>query len=540
MKKVLYVGSFDPLTKWHLDIVERAAQTFWELVIWIWKNPNKKTMFSLHERIEMITKAVDSQLSEVFKIKVIPYAWLLVDFAYEQWISIIVRGVRDAEDLQSESLLHRVWESQGLWIETVYFLSREEQSHISSSVTKAILQEQGDISQYVPLNVKHFLEARMLGQYLMGWNTEWWSEDKSFMDTLLGLWKARGVEMHIIDIDALANELEEKEKSDSLFEKKLLFKLRQAIKGKNGVIILKWSSFAHTTMAKVSNNHICLVESAENSDYHDDNKTFIVPKNESFNSKKSFFQNQITQDRYGELIDIREIKSIEKTDNQVETLFDRMLSCLDIFGELRISSLLSQRGLKENFSEIYWVKSLYDSFERAYHNRFHITHCLDQLYQVKKDIDEESFMLLFLALIFHDVVYDTSAVNGENEYKSAEYAEKKLNDLWMDGDKIQKIKSLILLTASHTVPWSDEIWKYMIDIDLSIMWKEWKEYERYMKAIRAEYAHYPDQEYLAGRLNFLNTMLERQIFQTLYFRNKYENQAKENLKKEREILMNQQ
>lgn len=61
-----------------------------------------------------------------------------------------------------------------------------------------------------------------------------------------------------------------------------------------------------------------------------------------------------------------------------------------------------------------------------------------------------------------------------------------------------------------------------------------------MKAIRAEYAHYPDQEYLAGRLNFLNTMLERQIFQTLYFRNKYENQAKENLKKEREILMNQQ
>lgn len=75
------------------------------------------------------------------------------------------------------------------------------------------------------------------------------------------------------------------------------------------------------------------------------------------------------------------------------------------------------------------MKSLYDSFERAYHNRFHITHCLDQLYQVKKDIDEESFMLLFLALIFHDVVYDTSAVNGENEYKSAEYAEKKLNDL---------------------------------------------------------------------------------------------------------------
>gem|GEM_PF-2357196 len=99
-------------------------------------------MFSFPERVEMIKQATQRGIESVANIEVLPFSGLLVDFAFEHGVTTIARGIRGGNDLENESLLHWVGESQKLGIDTVFLMARQDQTHISSSTTKAILKEQ--------------------------------------------------------------------------------------------------------------------------------------------------------------------------------------------------------------------------------------------------------------------------------------------------------------------------------------------------------------------------------------------------------------
>lgn len=120
--------------------------------------------------------------------------------------------------------------------------------------------------------------------------------------------------------------------------------------------------------------------------------------------------------------------------------------------------------------------------------------------------------------------------------------EFSVTDIYEIGDKETVKKKFIAilkqlnLTSSHIVDWNDDVWKYMIDIDLFILWQEWEVYYWYAKSIRHEYSNYTNENYDTWRLSFLRWMLKKQIFETQYFQEKYEKQARSNIEKEIHLL----
>ncbi|MDR2540271.1 MAG: hypothetical protein LBD11_00365 [Candidatus Peribacteria bacterium] len=192
-------------------------------------------------------------------------------------------------------------------------------------------------------------------------------------------------------------------------------------------------------------------------------------------------------------------------------------------------------GLADKYNDIYMrLKSFHDTPERLHHDWSHIVACLDELYEVKSFFSERVFLNLFFAILLHDVVYSATAKAGENEAQSAVFADELLKKLDFSQSRIEKIHALILSTANHQGTDIQEQW--MGDIDCAVLGMGWERYRRYLQAIRFEYGYFSDKQYREGRLAFLKEMQERRIFQTPYFYEKYEDQAKLNIEKEIEML----
>lgn len=203
MKRAIYAASLDPITFGHIDIIERAVQIFDELVVAIGANPDKKYTFSLEERVDMARHS----LAHIHNVRVTSFSGLLVDFAYEQRVDAIVKGVRDVKDFSYEQLLHQVGVSQKLGIETILLFARKDLEHVSSSVVKAIQKEQGFIHEYVPLCVKQRLEEKMSGQYMIGITGEI-GAGKSYVGNLLvEVGKEKGIEVHNVEMDMIGHRI---------------------------------------------------------------------------------------------------------------------------------------------------------------------------------------------------------------------------------------------------------------------------------------------------------------------------------------------
>jgi pantetheine-phosphate adenylyltransferase len=145
--KAIFPGSFDPITKGHVDIIRRATPLFEELIVAIGINSRKKYHFDLDLR--------KSWINEIFadrpNIIAMEYTGLTVDFCREIGAEYIVRGVRTAADFEYEKVIAQVnRDVSGTDLETILILSRPEYSHISSTVVKEIIRGGGDYSAFVP------------------------------------------------------------------------------------------------------------------------------------------------------------------------------------------------------------------------------------------------------------------------------------------------------------------------------------------------------------------------------------------------------
>ena len=145
MKKIgLFPGSFDPFTKGHEAIVLKSLELFDEVIIGVGINESKKYLFSLEKRIAHIKASFSSK----HNIKVQSFQKLTVDFCTEIGASHIIRGLRDAKDFGYERpIAHLNFELKG--IETVFFLTDQKLSSISSSIIREIYKNDGDISSFV-------------------------------------------------------------------------------------------------------------------------------------------------------------------------------------------------------------------------------------------------------------------------------------------------------------------------------------------------------------------------------------------------------
>jgi pantetheine-phosphate adenylyltransferase len=161
--RALYAFSGDPITYGHIDIVERAARTYREVVVGIGENPQKtgKYLFTTAERLALAREC----LAHLPNVTVTIFGGLLGEYAFRHGFDVIVRGVRNNSDFEGELVLYSVVESLHHQVDMAFFPARRSLSHISSGVVKAIVSEGGDVSKYCPLRVKEELEKRLLGRF---------------------------------------------------------------------------------------------------------------------------------------------------------------------------------------------------------------------------------------------------------------------------------------------------------------------------------------------------------------------------------------
>lgn len=160
MKIAVYPGSFDPITNGHLDIIERAINIFNELIIAVAINPNKSTLFSAQERIEMI-KEVTKNLE---KVRVQSFSGLLIDFMKRNNANIIIRGMRAISDFEHESQLALMNKKLAPEIETIFMVTCSKYSYLNSSIVKEIASMGGCVSQLVPEIVEENLRTKLFNK----------------------------------------------------------------------------------------------------------------------------------------------------------------------------------------------------------------------------------------------------------------------------------------------------------------------------------------------------------------------------------------
>ncbi|MBT8263409.1 MAG: hypothetical protein KJO05_11345 [Bacteroidia bacterium] len=195
-------------------------------------------------------------------------------------------------------------------------------------------------------------------------------------------------------------------------------------------------------------------------------------------------------------------------------------------------SLLKSFNVTQSTIDTLWgeIETHYSEGHRYYHTLEHLDNVLKELIEVKDSI--EDWEVLLFSLFYHDIIYDTQKSN--NELKSAEFAEKRLQTLRVPKEKIEKCKAVILATSSHELSDDHDI-NCFLDVDLSVLGRAREVYEKYSEDIRKEYSNYPDLLYRPGRKKILTHFLGMdRIFKTKYFSEKFEVQARKNLQWELE------
>ncbi|MBL9076497.1 MAG: pantetheine-phosphate adenylyltransferase [Planctomycetes bacterium] len=157
MVSALYPGSFDPVTRGHLDLVERALPLFDHLTVAVALNSTKTPTFSAEERVGMLREVLPHDP----KLSVTTFRGLVVDFCRTQGIGAILRGVRTVSDFEFEYQMALTNRHLAPGIETVFVMPSVQFSYVSSSLIREIVRNGGDVSSFLPPPVERRLRERL-------------------------------------------------------------------------------------------------------------------------------------------------------------------------------------------------------------------------------------------------------------------------------------------------------------------------------------------------------------------------------------------
>ena len=157
MKRAIYPGSFDPVTFGHLDIIERSAKIFDEVIIGVLNNSAKNALFTVEERVAMIEDLV----RQYPNVTVDSFDGLLVDYAKKKEAAVIIRGLRAVTDFEYEIQIAQTNKVEYPELETIFLTTGLHYSYLSSTIVREFASYGGDITQFVPEAVVGKLEQKM-------------------------------------------------------------------------------------------------------------------------------------------------------------------------------------------------------------------------------------------------------------------------------------------------------------------------------------------------------------------------------------------
>ncbi len=149
MKIAVYPGTFDPITNGHLDIIKRASQIFKRVIVAVSENPHKSPIFSMEERRQLIQDTV----IDLENVEVDVFDGLLVHYAQNKGISVLIRGLRVISDFEYEFQMALMNRKLMPTLETVYFMPNEEFTYINSTIVKEVARLGGEIECFLPPSV---------------------------------------------------------------------------------------------------------------------------------------------------------------------------------------------------------------------------------------------------------------------------------------------------------------------------------------------------------------------------------------------------
>ena len=156
MRKIVYPGSFDPITNGHIDLIERASRLFDNVVVAIARSDKKKPLFTLDERIELATGA----LSHLDNVTIEGFDYLLVNFFEDIGADAILRGLRAVSDFEYEFQLANMNRALNNRMESLFLTPAEHLTYISSSLIREIASLNGDVSKFVHPLVNEALKEK--------------------------------------------------------------------------------------------------------------------------------------------------------------------------------------------------------------------------------------------------------------------------------------------------------------------------------------------------------------------------------------------
>jgi len=156
MVAALYPGTFDPVTNGHLDIIERACRVFDRVYVTLFPHPEKSFLFTVEERLEMLR-----QVTAPFpNVEADSYSGLVVDYARERGIRVLIRGLRAVSDFEAEFQMAQMNMHLNPGLETFFMMTRPENAYLSSSIVKTVARFGGSLAGLVPPVVEKRLRER--------------------------------------------------------------------------------------------------------------------------------------------------------------------------------------------------------------------------------------------------------------------------------------------------------------------------------------------------------------------------------------------
>lgn len=150
MRIAVFPGSFDPITTGHVDLIRRAVPLFDKIIVAIGINSQKKYLFSLEQRLEWLEAVFTKDES----ISIGHYNGLTADYCKQVGAEYLFRGLRNCSDFEYEKTISQINKIIGEGIETVFLISKPEFSHISSTIVREVIKAKGDVSAFLPKEIK--------------------------------------------------------------------------------------------------------------------------------------------------------------------------------------------------------------------------------------------------------------------------------------------------------------------------------------------------------------------------------------------------